>query len=390
MNRVKERWQRLKQREIFAKEEVSLIPLRKLIWVRFKHHKLGVIGAVIILFLAISVLFAGFIAPYNFNRQHRLFNDAPPTRIHFFDADGKFHIRPFVYGIERFWDPERFLYLYKVDKSQRYSIHLFVRGEEYKFLGFFKTNVHLFGTGTDVRLPGQIFLFGTDKLGRDLFSRILRGGRASLAVGPLVILVSFLIGLPLGGISGYFSGFLDTIIQRATEVTMAIPRLALLLAMQTMIPPKTPAMIRFWGIVGILAFVSWAPLTRVIRGEFLGLREQDFTLAARAVGSSNLRVILRHIMPNTMSYLVVSATLMIPQIIILESVLSFFNYGIQVPLTSWGALMEKAMDLSELMFHPWILLPGFFIVITVLAFNFLGDALRDAVDPFTVIAVKEL
>jgi peptide/nickel transport system permease protein len=371
-------------------KEVKYNSLGQLIWTRFKHHKLGLVGAIIIIILTVIVLFAGFISPYQFNRQHRSFNDAPPSRTHFLDEDGRFHIRPFVYGIERVWDSERYLYIYEVDKSKRYPIRLFVRGEEYKFLGFFKTNIHLFGTGTDKRSPGQIFLFGTDNLGRDLFSRILRGGRASLAIGPLVILVSFLIGLPLGGISGYFGGGLDTLIQRATEVTMAIPRLALLLAMQTMIPPKTPAMIRFWGIVGILAFVSWAPLTRVIRGEFLGLREQDFTVAARAVGSSNLRVILHHIMPNTMSYLVVSATLMIPQIIILESVLSFFNYGIQVPLTSWGALMERAMDLSELMFHPWILLPGFFIVITVLAFNFLGDALRDAVDPFTVIEVKEV
>lgn len=357
----------------------------RLMWRRFNQHKLGVVGAVVVITLGILAIFADFISPYQSGRQYRSFGYAPPTPVHFFSEEG-FSLQPFVYGTKRTIDPELFVPVFNEDRSVKYPIRLFVKGDKYSFFGLFNTDVHLFGTGTnDKRSPGQFFPFGTDKFGRDLFSRILAGARITLLIGPLVILISFILGILLGSISGFYGGWIDNGIQRITEVTMAVPRLALLLAFATVIPAKTDPIVRFWIIVFVLALVSWAPLTRVMRGQFLALRQEDFSTAAQALGASDIRIILRHILPNTATYLIVAATLSIPNVIMLESALSFFSYGIQEPLVSWGMLMEDAQSIFEIEFHPWLLIPGFFIVLTVLAYNFLGDALRDAADPFTVV-----
>lgn len=372
----------------FEEQDLSK-PLWRLIWQRFTQHKLGLIGGVVIIFLALLAIFADFIAPYQPGSQYRDFGYSGPTPIHFFSDEG-FSFQPFVYGSKRAIDPKTFTTVFSEDKTRAYPIKLFVHGDKYSFFGLFKTDIHLFGTGTnDKRSPGQFFPFGTDKFGRDLFSRILAGARITLLIGPLVILISFILGVLFGGISGYYGGWIDNIIQRVTEVTMAIPRLALLLAFATVIPVKTDPIIRFWIIVFVLALVSWAPLTRVMRGQFLALRQEDFATAARALGASNMRIILRHILPNTATYLIVAATLSIPNVIMLESALSFFRYGIQEPLVSWGMLMEDAQSIFEIEFHPWLLIPGLFIVLTVLAYNFLGDALRDVADPFTVVTTED-
>lgn len=355
------------------------------VWRRFSQHKLGVLGASTIVLLAVVALFSDFIGPYQPGQQYRNFGYAPPSSIHFFD-DGGFSFQPFVYGLKRALDPALGVPVFKEDTAQKFPIKVWVEGDPYSFFGLFKTNVHLFGTGTNnKRSAGQLFLFGTDKFGRDLFSRVLAGARISLLIGPLVILISFFLGIVFGGISGFYGGWVDNAIQRVTEVTMAVPRLALLLAFATVIPAKADPIVRFWIIVFVLALVSWAPLTRVIRGQFLALREEDFATAARALGAGSSRIIFRHILPNTITYLVVSATLAVPNIILLESALSFFSYGIQEPLVSWGMLMQKTQSVFEIEFHPWFLIPGFFIVITVLAYNFMGDALRDAVDPFSIV-----
>ncbi|MCS6902884.1 MAG: ABC transporter permease [Candidatus Bipolaricaulota bacterium] len=396
----------------------------RLIWRRFKHHRMGLFGSiVVILFYLIFVGFAEFIAPYHYNQEHRDFGYIPPmiTRIRFWDKDGNFSFKPFVYGLAQAQvylntetgeqttkppegDPRYFrqpgIFWWEEDTSRKCYVEFFVRGEEYRFWDLWKTDLHLFGVREAgagpmgkaelAASPCQLFLFGTNKLGYDIFSMTLIGGKISLAIGPLVIALAFILGILLGGISGYYGGGVDTFIQRVIEVFMALPRLALLLALAVILSQyKLSGMAVFWGIVFILIIVSWAPLARVVRGQFLALREAEFVTAARAIGVSDLRVILKHILPNTTSYLVVAATLTIPNIIILESTLSFLRLGIRDPLTSWGVLMQAGWSTQVIQNYPWFLIPGIFIVLAVLAFNFMGDALRDAVDPFTVTGAKE-
>lgn len=365
----------------------------RLIWRRFRHHRAGFLAGWVLVIMALSVFFAGFLAPYpatspHSDAQNLPYAYVPPLlgRIHF---QG---LRPFVYGLKRTYNPLTSVRGYGEDTSQVYYLKLFVHGEPYRFLGLFPTDLHLFGTGEPPDSPGQFFPLGTDRFGRDLFSRILIGGRISLGIGPLVVLLSFAVGILLGGLSGYYGGGTDTVIQRTVEVAMSLPRLALLLALSAALPPQLPAISRFWGIVAILTLVGWAPLARVVRGQFLALREESFVLAARALGLGDLRIIFKHILPNTASYLIVAATLAAPSVILLESVLSFFRFGVQEPLVSWGLLMADLQDnfQYQIQFHPWLLIPGLFIFITVLAFNYLGDALRDAVDPFNIAEGTEV
>lgn len=392
----------------------------RLIWRRFKHHKIGLIGtAIVLLFYLIFVALAEFIAPYNYNSEHREFGYVPPmlTKIRFWDKDGNFSFKPFVYGLKKCQvylnpltgeqtceDDPRFIYQpgqyrWLEDTDYKCTIELFVQGEPYRFWDLWRTDIHLFGVRQEGvpfdpysidKSPCQLFLFGSDKLGYDIFSMTLVGGKFSLVIGPIVIVIAFIVGILLGGISGYYGGGIDTFIQRVIEIFMALPRLALLLALSLILSAnKLYGMATFWGIVVILSIVSWAPLARVIRGQFLALRETEFIAAAKAIGASDLRIILKHVLPNTMSYLVVAATLTVPNLIILESTLSFLKLGIRAPLTSWGVLMQEAWLTSVIQNYPWFLIPGIFIVLSVLAFNFMGDALRDAVDPFTVTGVKE-
>jgi peptide/nickel transport system permease protein len=399
-----------KARPVSAHPEETIIePVSQgtLIWRRFKHHKMGLIGLFVIIVMTLIALFADFISPYNYSSGHKNFSYVPPMlgRIHLFDRDGRF-VGPFVYGINQVQviDPVSGLrrpgvYSWEDDPQIKCPIRFWIPGEEYKFLGLIKTNTRLLGAreeGKTVTIddlensPCQLFVFGTNKQGYDLFSMTMMAGRVSMSIGPLVILASFFVGILLGGISGYYGSWIDTLIQRIVEIFMSMPRLALLLALSLILSAnKVEPIVRYWGIVGIIALVSWAPLARVIRGQFLALREEEFVTAAKAVGTGDLRIILRHIVPNVTSYLVVAATLTVPNVIILESILSFLGFGIRDPMTSWGFLVQAANRTSDLEFHPWFLIPAIFIVLTVLAFNFMGDALRDAVDPFTVTGVKQ-
>ncbi len=360
------------------REEKPLSQTR-LIWRRFRRHKLGMAGAGVVLFLFFLAAFAEFLGPYGPGAEHRRFSYAPPTPIRLFH-EGKF-VGPFVYGIQRTRDPVTFETIYTEDRTKIYPIKLFVRGDPYKLLGLFETNIHLFGTGEPPDSPGQVFLFGTDIWGRDLFTRTLIGGRISLLIGPASVLIALLLGSFFGGISGYFGRWVDMFLQRVLEVLQSFPTLPLLLALSAILPPNLPNWARVVGIVLIFGGIGWTGLARVLRGQFLALREVEFTLAARAMGASSLRIIFKHLLPNTMSYLIVSATLAIPGLIIAEATLSFLGLGIQEPLTSWGELLNDAQDTAVLRNYPWLIIPGIFIVVAVLAFNFMGDALRDAVDP---------
>ncbi len=356
----------------------------KLIWRGFLHHRLGNIGAIIVLLFSFSAMFAQFLGPYNFATQHSKYSFSPPTSIHFFSKDG-FSLVPFVYRTTRAVHPKTYTPYYKADKSKKYYLHLFVHGEPYNLFGRIPTDIHLFGFQANDGSHAFCFLFGTDQFGRDIFTRTLVGGRVSLLVGPFVILLSFPLAILLGGLSGYYGGGIDMFLQRAGEVVMAIPGLPILLAVGAALSGMgLPPMMIFFGIIAALAFLGWAGVARVIRGQVLAIREMDFVIAAKAAGANDLRIILRHVIPSVTSYLVVAATLTIPGMMLAEATLSFLGYGIREPMTSWGQLLTVANNIGGIQLHPWLLVPGIFIVVGVLAFNFIGDALRDAVDPFSI------
>jgi len=357
----------------------------EMIWRAFRRHRIGNIGTVMILLFIFLAVFAEFLAPYHYSKQFRQYPFAPPSIVHFRDENGSLS-RPFVYKTARTIDRETYQVAYREDTSKKYYIRFFVRGSDYRLFGIIPTNVHLFGAFSDDGTEANIFLIGTDRLGRDLFTRCLVGSWISLAVGPLVILISFPIGILLGGLSGYYGGGVDMFIQRLCEVMLAIPGLPILMAMGAALRGfGLSAGTVFLGIIVALAMVSWGGMARVIRGQVLAIREMDFVTAARAAGANDVRVTLRHIVPNVTSYLVVNATLTIPGMMLTEATLSFLGYGIQEPMTSWGQLLNAATNVGAIEQHPWILIPGIFIVISVLAFNFMGDALRDAVDPFSIV-----
>jgi len=346
----------------------------KEIYKYIQKNNLAYISLFILLILYIIAVFADFISPYPYDYQHKEMEYHPPTRLHFIDEDGKFHFIPFVYGYQRL-NPST--PVYKENKKKKYKLRFFVKGKEHYILGLFKTNLHLFG----VEKGGKIFLLGTDKLGRDIFSRLLYGSRISLSIGLVGVLISFTLGSIIGGIAGYFGGKVDNILMRLAEIIMSFPGFYLILALRSVFPPDISSVELYFLIVIVLSFIGWAGLSRVVRGMVLSIREQEFVVAAKSYGASPLRIIVKHIIPNTFSYLLVSATLSIPGYILGESALSVLGLGIQEPYSSWGNMLSDARSISVISLYPWVLAPGLAIFITILAFNILGDALRDALDP---------
>jgi peptide/nickel transport system permease protein len=302
----------------------------------------------------------------------------PPTRIHIFH-EGKLH-RPFIYAQQRSLDPETFRYIFVEDTSTPYPILFFTQGEEYKLWGLWSANLRLFGTGPDAP---PIMLFGSDPLGRDIFSRTIYGARISLTIGLLGVAISFLIGVIIGGISGYFGGTIDEVIQRLIDVIISIPLIPFWMALSAALPRNWTTVQTFFAITLILAAVNWTGLARVVRGKLLALREEDYALAAQVAGASKPRIIFRHLLPGFTSHLIVSITLSIPVAILGETALSFLGLGIQAPAVSWGVLLQDAQDLMVVAQQPWRLIPAVFVIGAVLLFNFVGDGLRDAADPYS-------
>jgi peptide/nickel transport system permease protein len=342
-------------------------------WRHFRRSPLAVGGGVILVVFYASALLASFLAPYSMELQDRERFYHPPTRIHIRDGESRL-VRPFVYGT-RLADPVRLVY--EEDRSRRYPIRLLVRGEPHRLLWLIPTDLHLFG----VESPGKIFLFGSDQFGRDVFSRVLYGGQISLSVGLFGILITYSLGLLLGGIAGYFGGLVDNLLMRLSEIMMSIPALYLILALRAAFPDNIRSDVLYFMIILILSLVLWASLARVIRGMVLSIRENEYVTAAQAMGMSSMRIITRHVLPNTASFVIVAATLSVPGYILGEVALSFLGAGIQEPIASWGNMLQQAKSIRVLTSFPWILVPGVFIFLTVLAFNFLGDGLRDALDP---------
>jgi len=342
---------------------------------RLKKNKFAFISLCTIILLYLSSIFADFISPYSYDNEKRDYSYCSPTPIQFRNSRGKL-TRPFIYGMSYSYD-EFHKRIYKTDKTKTYPIKLFKKGDSYKLLGVIPCSYHLFG----VKSSARIYLWGADLRGRDLFSRILYGSRVSLSIGLIGVFISLLIGLFVGGISGYYGGKIDNVIMRICEMIMMIPGFYLMLALRAAFPPNLSSMQVYLLIVLIFSFIGWAGMARVIRGLSLSLREREYVLAAKALGLSDIYIIIRHILPHTLSYTIVAATLSIPGYILGESGLSFLGLGIQDPYVSWGNLLTEAMGIAQIKFHRWILLPGLFIFITVMSFNLLGDTLRDALDP---------
>jgi peptide/nickel transport system permease protein len=346
----------------------------QLAWRQLLRYRLAVAGGIVLIVLYAAMAGAEFLAPYGLDQSDRTLFYAPPTGIHWVDARGRRHPRPFVYAY-RVVDvsiPE-----YAPDTSRTYDIRFFVRGAPYRLLGLVPGDLHLFG----VDPPARVFLLGTDQFGRDSFSRLLYGSRVSLLLGILVVVISFPIGMVFGGIAGYYGGLVDNIMMRAVEVLASFPQFYLLLALTSVLPPTLTSPERIVLLSAVFSLTGWGGLARVIRGIVLGLRDQEFVLAARAAGLRDFRVIVRHVLPSTSSYIIVAATLTIPGVILGESGLSYLGIGVQEPSTSWGLQLAQAQSIEVFTQFPWLLVPGAAIVLAILAFNFLGDGVRDALDP---------
>jgi peptide/nickel transport system permease protein len=369
-----------------AEEKRYMASQWKLMWIKFRKHRLATVGVVVLAILYFGAIFCEFISPYEARTRYVDFMYAPPQKIHFVDEEGNFSLRPFVYGLTGEYSMETFKYEYVEDKTRKLPIHLFVKGDPYKMWGLFEWDVHLFGIKAgepeEGEMPATFFLIGSDRMGRDLFSRIIYGSRISLSVGLIGIAISFVIGLLMGGVSGYFGGAADNIIQRVIETLRCIPTLPLWMTLSAALPPTWSPLKVYFGITVVLSFQGWTGLARVIRGQILSLREQDFTMAAQLSGAKPLSIIREHLLPSCFSYILVSLSLSIPAMILGETGLSFLGLGLRPPTVSWGVLLQSSQNMRDVAYNPWLMVPVAYVIVTVLAFNFLGDGLRDAADPY--------
>ena len=343
---------------------------------RFLKHRMALVsGSVLLLFYFVGSLFAGFFSTHHTLSRFGDYSLASPQRIRLIH-DGRLQ-RPFVYGLEVTVNPETYRRSYVEDGKTVYPIRFFVHGDEYKLLGVVRSTVRFMG----VDQPGTLFLFGTDRLGRDLYSRTVAGARVSLTIGLVGVAVSFVIGCLLGGLSGYLGGPVDMLIQRLIEFLSSLPTLPVWMALAVAVPAEWDPIAVYFMITVILSIVGWTGLARVVRGKLLQLRVEDYVLAAKIAGATELSTIGRHLLPGFMSFLIVHLTLAIPGMIIGETALSFIGVGLRPPAVSWGVLLQQAQNIRSVSLAPWLLIPGIFVLVTVLCFNFIGDGLRDAADP---------
>ncbi len=379
VNTSKNSWQFWKKNRKKTKgEEFYRAGQWQLVWWKFRRHKLANFATVVLVLFYLCALFAEFVSPHAPLHRFKNFVTKSPSNVHLFDSQGKFR-GPFVYGLERKRDPVTMRPVFTENSDAVYPIKLFIRGDEYKFWGLFTTNLHLFGTGTE---DAPLFILGTDLIGRDVFSRVIYGGRISLSVGLIGVFISFVLGLLLGGISGYFGGLSDEIIMRIIDVLVSLPTIPLWMSLAAALPQNWPQMRTYFFVTIILSILGWTGLARTVRGKMLSLREEDYIMAAKLDDENEWTIITRYMLPGFASYIIVQLTLWIPGMILGETSLSFLGIGLHEPTVSWGVMLHDTQEIKAIAQTPWLLWPCAFVIIAVLMFNFLGDGLRDAADPY--------
>ena len=356
--------------------QVFVAPQWKLVWWKFRKHRVALVSSIIVLFIYLIALLADFIAPFNAVKTDAKYLYAPPQALHIHVSGG---LQAYVEGYTSKVDPAAMRRTFQVDPQQRIPVGFLVRGVPYKFLGLLETDRHLFGP-LDPAQP--MYLLGADRLGRDLFSRLILGTRTSMTIGLVGVFFSLVLGILLGGLSGYYGGLTDTLIQRLIEFLRSVPSIPLWMGLAAALPLTWPPQRIYLAITVILSLIGWTGLARVVRGRFLSLREEDFVMAARLDGASQMRIIFRHMLPAFTSHIIASITLAIPGMILSETALSFLGLGLREPVVSWGVLLQDAQELRSIATAPWLLVPALAVVVSVLALNFLGDGLRDAADPY--------
>lgn len=350
----------------------------QLMWWKFRRHRLALIGTVILAVFLVISLFAEFLAPYDPFTRDTGYLFGRPQALHWFDQEGAFQFPPVVYGQSFEMDPKTFQLSITEDPSDKLPVRFLVKGDEYKLWGVIPTDVHLFGID-----KGFIHLFGTDKLGRDLFSRILFATRVSLSIGVIGLFISFFLGLIVGGVSGFAGGWVDNAIQRFIEFIRSIPTLPLWMALAAALPKEWPPLQVYFAITLIIGLLGWTHLARRVRGKLLSLREEDYVTAAKIAGSSDWRIIFRHMLPSFLSYIIVDLSISFPYMILGETSLSFIGLGLRPPVISWGVLLQDAQNVRAIALYPWMFAPVAFVIFAVLAFSFVGDGMRDAADPYS-------
>ena len=358
-------------------QQLATITPRELTWRRFKRHRLALASGCFLGVLYLIAALCEFISPYKPETRNVAAINAPPMLVRFFDVDGRFHVRPFVYGYDMAVNPDTWMREYTVNPSKRYPLEFFAKGDPYHFWNLVRGERHLF-----LAKGGYVHVFGTDQLGRDMFSRVFYGARISLSIGLVGLVMTFVLGIVLGGLAGYIGGWVDRAIQRLTAVLLSIPQLPLWMALTAALPPAWSPLRVYFGVTIILSLFGWTILARQVRGRFLALRVEEFVVAARLIGARKMRVILRHMLPNFLSHTITTATLAVPAMIIGETSLSFLGIGLRPPVVSWGVLLQQAQNYQVIVMTPWLMIPGLFVVLAVMAFNLFGDGLRDAADPY--------